>query len=257
MLKVLLFASLVACGLGAARLTRRRPRLDGRIVGGVPVHIEDFPYQLSYEYDGSHICGASIISTNWVVTAGHCVDGASTSYVRFRAGSSLRSTGGTLHPAAQLVLNPDYDYYTIDYDIAVARVSVPFTYGTEVQPIGLARTEPPAGTLAIVSGWGTLSSGSNSLPSQLQAVEVDIISRSVCNDAYAIYDGITARMICAGVVGGGKDACQGDSGGPLVAEGSLVGIVSWGEGCGEADYPGVYSNVANLKSFVTNATGVA
>jgi trypsin len=63
-------------------------------------------------------------------------------------------------------------------------------------------------------------------------------------------------MICAAVAGGGKDACQGDSGGPLAVEGVLVGIVSWGVGCAEPLYPGVYSNVATLKSFVTQQTGV-
>jgi trypsin len=63
-------------------------------------------------------------------------------------------------------------------------------------------------------------------------------------------------MICAAVTGGGKDACQGDSGGPLVVGGQLVGIVSWGVGCALADFPGVYSNVATLKSFVTEQTGV-
>ena len=64
------------------------------------------------------------------------------------------------------------------------------------------------------------------------------------------------NMICAAVSGGGKDACQGDSGGPLVVDGKLVGIVSWGLSCALADYPGVYSNVATLRSFVTNQTGV-
>ena len=63
-------------------------------------------------------------------------------------------------------------------------------------------------------------------------------------------------MICAAVPGGGKDACQGDSGGPLVVDGKLAGIVSWGVGCAEPQYPGVYSNVATLKSFVTQETGV-
>ena len=63
-------------------------------------------------------------------------------------------------------------------------------------------------------------------------------------------------MICAGVPGGGKGACQGDSGGPLVVGGRLVGIVSWGAGCADARYPGVYSDVATLRSFVTEQTGV-
>jgi len=135
------------------------------------------------------------------------------------------------------------------------QVSVPFTYGPGVQPIALTSVEPSAGSLAVVSGWGTLTPG-GSLPSQLQAVEVNIISRAACNSAYADYGGITVNMICAGVIGGGKDSCQGDSGGPLVVGDQLVGIVSWGLSCALADYPGVYSNVATLKDFVTNVTGV-
>jgi trypsin len=85
---------------------------------------------------------------------------------------------------------------------------------------------------------------------------VPIVSREECNKDYESYDGITENMICAAAPGGGKDACQGDSGGPLVVDGKLAGVVSWGSGCAEADYPGVYSNVANLKSFVTQETGV-
>jgi trypsin len=64
-------------------------------------------------------------------------------------------------------------------------------------------------------------------------------------------------MICAAVPGGGKGACQGDDGGPLVVGSQLVGIVSWGVGCGLAEYPGVYSNVATLRSFITDNTGVS
>jgi trypsin len=136
------------------------------------------------------------------------------------------------------------------------QVSVPFTYGPGVQPISMTSTEPTAGSLSVVSGWGTLSFGDPNLPSQLQAVDVYITSRAECDSAYAANGGITENMICAGVPGGGKDACQNDSGGPLVVGGQLVGIVSWGIGCAEADYPGVYSNVAILKSFVTQETGV-
>jgi len=134
------------------------------------------------------------------------------------------------------------------------QVSLAFIFRTEVQPITLTTSEPLAGENAVVTGWGTLASGSNYLPYQLQVVNVSIVSREVCNDAYD--DEITENMICAAVFGGGKDACQGDSGGPLVVEGKLAGIVSWGIGCAESQYPGVYSNVANLKSFVTEETDV-
>jgi len=136
------------------------------------------------------------------------------------------------------------------------QVSVPFTYGPGVQPISLTSSEPAAGSLAVGSGWTKLYHGDWPLRLQLLAVEVNITSREECNSTYADYNGITENMICAGVTGGGKNACQGDSGSPLVAGGILIGIVSWGIGCTQAGYPGVYSNVANLKSFVTNVTGV-
>jgi len=102
---------------------------------------------------------------------------------------------------------------------------------------------------------GELPDGSTLL-SQLQAVQVYIKSRAACDSAYDDYNGIIVNMICAGVTGGGKGACHGDDGGRLVLGGQLVGIVSWGVGCAEAKCPGVYSNVATLKSFVTNVTGV-
>jgi trypsin len=105
----------------------------------------------------------------------------------------------------------------------------------------------------VVSGCGTLTPG-GPLPTQLQAVEVDITSRAACNSGYTAYGGITVNTICVGVSGGSKDACQGDCGGPLVVGGQLVGIVSRGLSCALADY--VYSNVATLKNFVTKQTGV-
>jgi len=58
-------------------------------------------------------------------------------------------------------------------------------------------------------------------------------------------------MVCAGVPEEGKDACEGDSGGALVLKksGKQVGIVSWGHGCAEKDFPGVYANVAEKEIY--------
>lgn len=76
-----------------------------------------------------------------------------------------------------------------------------------------------------------------------------------CNAAYAIYGGVTDRMICAGYPEGGKDSCQGDSGGPLVANGKLVGVISWGVDCAKPEMPGVYSRVAAVRDWIRSSSG--
>jgi len=95
--------------------------------------------------------------------------------------------------------------------------------------------------------------GDNYKPGILRSVEVEIFGRDACHKFYGPSN-ITSRMICAGVPGGGKDSCQGDSGGALVLKKSRkqVGIVSWGEGCAQSDYPGVYANVADkgIQDFI-------
>lgn len=112
---------------------------------------------------------------------------------------------------------------------------------------------------AIVSGWGTLSSG-GSLSSTLLDATVTTMSNSQCKTSYGTTS-ITNNMICAAAAG--KDSCQGDSGGPLIRKATnsayiLIGIVSWGFGCAQPDYPGVYARVSNqldwIKSKMAGAT---
>ncbi|GJQ74459.1 hypothetical protein Trydic_g21329 [Trypoxylus dichotomus] len=249
---VLAFAGCALAGVPAKRDLPIVPMLDGRIVGGSSVNIADYPYQLSLQYFGSHICGASIVSAFWAVTAAHCVSGSSSSFFTIRAGSSIRGSGGSVHSVSSIIAHSSYNSRTIDYDIAVIRVSSAFSLGSfGVSAISLpsSGSTPSAGATAVVSGWGTLSSGASTLPTQLQAVQVPIVSRSSCRRSYGT-NSITDRMLCAGFTAGGKDACQGDSGGPLVVNGVLVGVVSWGYGCAIAEYPGVYADVGNLRSWI-------
>ncbi|XP_067004200.2 trypsin-1 isoform X2 [Anabrus simplex] len=219
MMKAVIILCLVTSCLGSAVL--RRPRLDGRIVGGSTADIKDSPYQLSLQTEGNHYCGASIISAEWALTAGHCVDGGLPSWISVRAGSSNRACGGSIHQVAQIISHPKFDRNTLDYDFALIREG---------------------------DGWNATI---------LQQVTVPIVSYSECNADYENYDGgITERMICAGYTAGGKDACQGDSGGPLVANGKLQGVVSWGYGCARPNYPGVYARVASVRDWIKTSSGV-
>ncbi len=111
------------------------------------------------------------------------------------------------------------------------------------------------GVLATVTGWGRTASGGTS-PDTLQTVDAPIVSNAVADQAYFTYT-ITADQLAAGYMGtGGKDACQGDSGGPLVAPNStngdplLVGVVSWGWGCADPLYPGMYARVSAFETWI-------
>ncbi|XP_019893814.1 trypsin alpha-4 [Musca domestica] len=254
MLKYLIILSLAcACAFGAAVPQGMLPQLDGRIVGGSFTTISSFPWQISLQRSGSHSCGGSIYSANVIVTAAHCLQNvASISVLKVRAGSSYWTSGGVLLSVAAFKNHEGYNPSTMVNDIAVIRLSSSLTMSSTIRPIALATTAPVNGAEATVSGWGTVESGSNSLPTQLKYIDLKIVGRTQCSSAtYGYGAEIKATMICAAAAG--KDSCQGDSGGPLVSGGLLVGVVSWGYGCAYANYPGVYADVAALRSWVVEA----
>ncbi|XP_055700154.1 trypsin-1-like isoform X2 [Phlebotomus papatasi] len=113
----------------------------------------------------------------------------------------------------------------------------------------------PDGTMLMVSGWGDTQNAHESR-NQLRAAKVPKYNDKACNDAYKGFGGITERMMCAGVLEGGKDACQGDSGGPLTWDGVVVGVVSWGYGCAKPRYPGVYSRVSAVRDWIKESVDV-
>merc|ERR1711982_138971 len=108
--------------------------------------------------------------------------------------------------------------------------------------------EYPDGHICTVSGWGTTSEG-GSLARTLMKVDVPVVGDDDCRDAYGQND-IADSMICAGLDAGGKDSCQGDSGGPFMCGFGLDGIVSWGYGCAQPGFPGVYTQTSYLVSWI-------
>ncbi|XP_036334693.1 trypsin delta-like [Rhagoletis pomonella] len=222
------------------------PMPDGRIVGGTNATISQYPHQVSMRYNGRHRCGGSIYSSKIIVSASHCVTGVDASNLGIVAGTTLLSEEAVEVPVLLYVMHEKYSSIN-DYDVAILVLANQLTFNAYIQPIALAKERPEAGTDVIVTGWGTLEEGGN-VSDQLQQVTVNVIDNVTCRRSYPFL--VTGRMLCAGVVGGGKDACQGDSGGPLIVNNELLGIVSWGIGCARSSYPGVYASVPDLAEWI-------
>ena len=231
-------------------------RMDGRIVGGEETTIHAIPYQVSLRLSGHHVCGGSIISKDWILTAGHCASYAASKY-QVHAGSTYVDNGGSLHSVQRIIKHESYgSHKNIPLnDIALFHLAKPLQLDNSRKPVQLnqAAASSLVGKYGLVTGWGTTKQSSSSTPRVLRKVSVPIISTQSCKNTY---HELPNGQICAGFSKGGKDSCQGDSGGPFVVDGKLVGIVSWGKGCASPNYPGVYTEVSHYRQWIKNHSGV-
>ncbi|MFE6745325.1 serine protease [Kitasatospora purpeofusca] len=243
---VVLVTALLAA---AAALTAAAPA--NAIVGGTALTAGQAPYLVSIGRP-SHLCGGTVIGADWILTAAHCVAGTAPAGLRVRAGTLTHASGGVQVGVAEVLPHGSYNPTTIDYDLALLHLAkaLPLGSGIATVPLAADGNDPSTGT-GKVSGWGATVSG-GPLVAAARVVPVPLVGRAKCRTEYGATV-ITDRMLCAGEDAGGKDACQGDSGGPLVLSGVLVGISSWGRGCGLAGYAGVYARVGALRSWIDTA----
>ncbi|KAI0240908.1 Transmembrane protease serine 3, partial [Lamellibrachia satsuma] len=239
------------CGIPAA--TPSFPR----IVGGSEAKPHSWPWQFSFVARGrGHICGGTILRNRWLVTASHCVYGGKADDYEVVVGQHSRvksESSKRTHRIEEIIMHPKYDKPTTNNDIALLKLKIPIRFNKNVTPICLPEKDVTGDTLCVSTGWGaTKNTGDNSV---LRQVRVPIIDRNTCNGTDYYGGTVTDVMMCAGYPQGGKDSCQGDSGGPLVCRPDggawrLYGITSWGVGCADAGFPGVYTRVTRFLDWI-------
>ncbi|KAM4624489.1 serine protease 33 [Polymixia lowei] len=248
----------------------RPPGSENRIVGGVDAAVGAWPWQVDIQMESSgqlrHVCGGSIISEFWVLSAAHCFPNPFDvgSYIIYAGRYQLNNVNlhQSEHRVSRVAIPTGYVEPNQGKDLALVRLSTPVVWSDHIHPVCLPESGTlfPGGLSCYVTGWGNIRDNVP-LPGvgTLQEVQVPIISQSSCQDMYSLNPSDTVNilydMICAGYQEGGKDACQGDSGGPLVCQmvnGTWVqaGVVSFGLRCAQANQPGVYAKVSTFSDFI-------
>jgi len=256
--------ALVAVALAPVNGFRKTKAANGtyhiEIVNGQQAEACYWKWQAGLKQGTMPFCGGMLIDKQWVLTAAHCAETSNSPGFDVALGDyqPKRSSGNEqVRAATQVIRHPSYNPNTMDWDLAMVKLSSPVSMTSCVGTVALPSSNVAAGTECWISGWGTLNSG-GSQPDVLMEAPVDIISNSDCTSKYDYTSSqITSHMICAqGKRSNGQimDACQGDSGGPLVCQDggswTLYGATSWGYGCADAAYPGIWADVYDGVSWI-------
>ncbi|KAL1773665.1 vitamin K-dependent protein C isoform X1 [Sigmodon hispidus] len=235
-----------------------------RIINGTLTKQGDSPWQaILLDSKKKLACGGVLIHTSWVLTAAHCMANTKKLTVRLGEYDLRRRDHWELDlEIKEVLIHPNYSRSTSDNDIALLRLAEPATLSKTIVPIclpskSLAERElTQAGRETVVTGWGYQSDkekdGRRNRTSILTFIRIPVAPRNECMQV--MNNGVSENMLCAGILGDSRDACEGDSGGPMVVyfRGTwfLVGLVSWGEGCGQLNNYGVYTKVSRYLEWI-------
>ncbi|ACL23145.1 trypsin-like serine protease [Chloroflexus aggregans] len=241
------------------------------VVGGTEVTPGEYPWLVALidaaiTDEAFAFCGGALVddggdftTTEWVLTAAHCLVDATPTQIEVLVGQIdlSQATVSQRKAVDELIIHPFYlDDNALMNDIALVRLATPVS---DITPIKIATPDDAArfapGVTAQIAGWGNRSPQIVSdFPSVAHKAEVSLVDLATCNQRYD--DALSSMHLCAGAYPeGAVDSCQGDSGGPLMVPdgaGGLLhaGIVSFGVGCAWPYFPGVYARTAFFADWI-------
>ncbi|XP_037949020.1 serine protease nudel [Teleopsis dalmanni] len=242
----------------SSKRSNSNSKFNERIVGGTKSEPLQWPFVVAIYRNGNFLCGGSIYSEYWIISAAHCAINFQKYHYEVRAGMLRRTSfamSTQIQSVTHIVVHQLYDRLSMKNDLSLFRLAEPLKFNRWVKPICLpdvGRTTmgedwvwgPEDDVVCTVVGWGAIREKG---PSSDQLREVRLPMQKRCKEQ----DDQEAEDVCAGDTDGGRDACQGDSGGPLFCpsvsnskEWYLAGIVSHGNGCARSGELGAYTRVA-------------
>lgn len=220
----------------------------GFIVGGNVAAQNSWPWCVAVYSGGRFVCGASVISKDYVLCAAHCVSHGGritrAEQIQLLIGAHDRRNSGQKFNVEKIIVHSGYNERTMQNDVSMFKLATPINFGPTVSPVCLPSNSEMCSDnnkqMVYLAGWGTTAAGGTT-SNELREVAVPVIPLKDCQRAYDSTM-VTTKQICCGYLGqGGKDSCQGDSGGPMVVRPDSkmnkyfqCGIVSWGRGCAES-----------------------
>lgn len=237
---------------------------EGRVVGGQNAAKHSAPWMVSMQWvllGSRHMCGASLIAPDWVITAGHCLTGVppigKMEIVAGRHDFSVAESTEQRRTLNRRYVHDQFGGNVGPYDIGLMHFQIPFAFNSAVRAIALPRPDVIHSGTVRLTGWGSTSTSLiPTSPNILQEVRKPIVPYDTCESVLGYDSPLHPTNVCTGPLSGGVSACSGDSGGPLEQNGELVGIVSWGMiPCGSPGAPSVYTRVSAYIHWINSIRG--